>query len=107
MEQEERLKEVEQVLWDIINQQMWEYLKERKEYEELIHEEDQLLGEHETVTSLLEGRMKGPITLSEEETHALEQALRVAGEKEEIERKELYYLGYIHCYRLARRMGIL
>lgn len=107
MEQEERMREVEQTLWDTINQTMWEYLKERVEYQELIREEDVLLGEYETVTMLLEGRTKGAVNLSEKETLALERALSVAAEKEEIERKELYYLGYIHCYRLAQRMGIL
>ncbi|MCQ4638677.1 hypothetical protein NE619_18280 [Anaerovorax odorimutans] len=107
MEQEERMREVEQVLWDTINQQMWDYLRERVEYQELINEENKLLGESETVTLLLEGRRQGAITLSETETLVLEKALRVAGQKEEIERKELYYLGYIHCYRLAQRMGIL
>lgn len=101
MHRDNWIRQAEEAFWDTLNQQMWEELRVQKDYRSLLEKEAQLLGKHERVALLLEGRTDGPVTLSETETAVLEQALQTAGKKEELERRQLYDLGYLQGCRLG------
>lgn len=107
MDDKKLLEELEEAVWDTINRQLWDYLDGCGEYHAILEEKKLLLENHRKVAKLIDGKPTQPVTLSEEEIEALARIWELEEDRQEIERRELYYKGYEHCCRLAARIRIL
>ncbi len=98
---------LEEALWDTLTQQLRSSLEDDPEYSEIMDEEDMVLGRHEDFQKILEGKITKPLTFSCEELQALFRYLELENERQEIERRTLYFLGHKHFCHFLVRIGIL